>query len=197
MAQMFAVAQTVLREGNLVAGEQIEIGPERGGDLLHRRAVRAKVAAVPERGGESIGIADEDAVRLACGVNFAAALFGGDVREFVGVPDAFAASVFRGGIFAAVFGHPHGAERGGEIAIRRRARRPVSQTTRAPAVRETPSAESPCLPRSGRGSSSAGSVAEADEAHDQKHRVKHGGERQLAAERRLAAARAVVCTARA
>src|SRR5687768_15462344 len=84
---MFAVAQTVLFEGNLVAGQQIEVGAVRGGEGFDLRRSRSDVAFMPDGGGQRVRVGKDDAVG-GTRETFGASVLGlGDMREFVGAPD--------------------------------------------------------------------------------------------------------------
>lgn len=57
-AKVFAIAQTILDEGDFVTGEKIEIAARLLGDLCDVSAIASHVAAMPEGGGEGVCVAD-------------------------------------------------------------------------------------------------------------------------------------------
>src|SRR5262245_38310246 len=83
---VLAVAGPILDERDVVAGEDVQRVRPDGGEPLDHRAAPAEVTLVPDRGGERVGVADEQAPGRTGGTVLMRQLGPGDVLEVAAAP---------------------------------------------------------------------------------------------------------------
>ena len=87
MANVFAIPDTVLNEGDFITSDDIQVSPVTFGDVSHGVGDVPKIASLPLQGGPSIGVTDDDAITAGCHGVFVLLLQGTDAMKIVVGPD--------------------------------------------------------------------------------------------------------------
>ena len=83
MANVFAIPDTVLDEGDFITSDDIQVSPVTFGDVSHGVGDVPKIASLPLQGGPSIGVTNDDAITAGCHGVFVLLLQGTNAMKIV------------------------------------------------------------------------------------------------------------------